>query len=214
MNFELQNEPLANPKDFDFLVEPVYYHDGIADSPDILVREGVLKRLTVARDRLPKGWNFKIWDGYRTLKTQTILYIGLYKKIAQRQPLWEPEKVQFEVEKFVYRPSFDLKKPSPHNTGAALDLTLVDDEREEIDMGTCFDHFEETSFTMHFEKSKEGSEEYKWHYNRMILYSVLTGEGFFNFPDEWWHFSYGDHFWAKEQKEEALYGSYELNGSL
>lgn len=212
--FELQKEKLADPRDFKFIVDPIYYHEGIADSPDLLVREGVLKRLSIARERLPEGWNFKLWDGYRTLTTQTILYTGLFKKITQRQPLWDAKKVQKEVEKFIYRPSFDLDKPSPHNTGAAIDLTLIDENREEIDMGTPFDHFEETSYTMHFERAKEGSKEYKWHHNRMILYSVLIGEGFFNFPDEWWHFSYGDLFWAKEYGEKALYGSHELSGSF
>jgi len=210
MKFELQNEPLADPREFGFLTEPAYYNQHLTETREVLVREGVLRRLSVARERLQKGWNFKIWDGYRPLELQSILYVGLYKKIIRRQPLWEPERVQSEVEKYVYRPSFDLSKPSPHNTGAAIDLTLVDENLEELDMGTEFDYFEETSFTMYFKKAKEGSKKYKWHHNRMILYSVLTGEGFFNFPDEWWHFSYGDHFWADEEKEDALYGSWEL----
>ena len=208
--FELNDEVLADPREFGFLIEPMYYKQGLTDRDEVLVREGVLKRLQVAKDRLPEGMNFKIWDGYRSLKVQTVLYVDFYKKIIRRQPLLSYEEVQKEVEKFVSRPSFDFNKPSPHNTGAAVDLTLVDLHGKEIDMGTEFDHFDIESYTKHFEDASEGSQEYKWHMNRMILYSVLTGEGFFNFEDEWWHYGYGDTFWADGFGEKALYGSAEI----
>ncbi|OIP81591.1 D-alanyl-D-alanine dipeptidase [Candidatus Peregrinibacteria bacterium CG22_combo_CG10-13_8_21_14_all_44_10] len=208
--FELNDEELRDPRDFGFLIEPLYYKQGLTDRDNVLVREGVLKRLQTARSRLPEGLNFKIWDGYRDLRTQTVLYVGLYKKIIRRRPLLTYKEAQKEVEKFVARPSFAFERPSPHNTGAAVDLTLVDRNGQELDMGTFFDHFDIESYTKHFEDSSEGSKEYKWHMNRMILYSVLIGEGFFNFPDEWWHYSYGDVFWADEFEEKALYGSAEI----
>jgi len=208
--FELNNEALRDPREFGFLIDPMYYKEGFTDRNEVLVREGILNRLQIAKERLPKGLNFKIWDGYRTLKTQTILYTGLYKKIIRRRPLLSYEEVQKEVEKFVARPSFDFDRPSPHNTGAAVDLTLVDHYGKELDMGTAFDHFDVESYTKHFEDASEGSHEYKWHMNRMILYSVIMGEGFFNFEDEWWHYSYGDTFWADEFGEKALYGSAEI----
>ncbi len=208
--FELNDEPLLDPRDFGFFIEPMYYKAGLTDREDIVIREGVLKRLLVAKKRLPDGLNFKIWDGYRSLKVQTILYVGLYKKIIRSRPLLTFEQVQKEVEKFVARPSFDFNRPSPHNTGAAVDLTLVDRNGKELDMGTEFDHFDDPSYTMHYKDAQEGTKEFKWHMNRMILHSVLTGEGFFNFEDEWWHYSYGDTFWADAFSENALYGSAEI----
>ena len=134
----------------------------------------------------------------------------MYKKIIHTRPLLSYEQAQKEVEKFVARPSFDFNRPSPHNTGAAVDLTLVDRNGKELDMGTGFDHFDDPSYTMHYKDAPEGSNEFKWHMNRMILYSVLRGEGFFNFEDEWWHYSYGDRFWADAFGEKALYGSGEI----
>ena len=210
IEFELNDEPLVDPREFGFLIEPMYHKQGLTDRDEVLIREGVLKRMQVAKERLPEGLNFKIWDGYRTLQVQTVLYVGLYKNIIRRQPLLTYEEVQKEVEKFVARPSFDFHKPSPHNTGAAVDLTLVDLNGKELSMGTEFDHFDVESYTKHYEEAEEGSDEFKWHMNRMILHSVLTGEGFYNFPDEWWHFSYGDRFWAEGFEEKALYGSSEI----
>jgi len=209
--FKLNNEELVDVRRFGFLSDPIYFKAGISDNDILTAREGVLMKLSLAKKELPRGFNFKIWDGYRTLKTQTILYLGLYKNIIRKQPLWSPERVKRATEKFVMRPSFDYKKPSPHNTGAALDLTLVDRDGKELDMGTPFDLFDASSYTMHFKSAKEGTREYKWHLNRMIPYSTLVDMGFFNFPDEWWHYSYGDRLWAKHYQKKALYGSFELS---
>jgi D-alanyl-D-alanine dipeptidase len=209
-SFKNNSEDLRDPQEFGFLVEPWYFNQGLANSPTVLVREGVLKKLLVAKTKLPDGLNFKIWDGYRTIKTQTVLYMVLYKKIVQHRPLLAGAKALKKTEEFVIRPSFDLQKPSPHNTGAAIDLTLVYPNGEEVDMGTAFDFFDKSSFTMHFRDAKEGTEEYEWHRNRMLLQSSLLEEGFYNFPDEWWHFSYGDRLWAEHYGKKALYGSWEL----
>jgi D-alanyl-D-alanine dipeptidase len=33
-------------------------------------------------------------------------------------------------------------------------------------------------------------------HNREILCDALTRAGFVNYPTEWWHWSYGDRYWA------------------
>ncbi|MBY0545513.1 MAG: hypothetical protein K2Q14_08225, partial [Gammaproteobacteria bacterium] len=43
--------------------------------------------------------------------------------------------------------------------------------------------------------------------NRQILLDVMQAQGFVNYPTEWWHFSYGDRYWAYMQsRESAIYG--------
>jgi D-alanyl-D-alanine dipeptidase len=32
--------------------------------------------------------------------------------------------------------------------------------------------------------------------NRRILINALTTAGLINYPTEWWHWSYGDRYWA------------------
>jgi D-alanyl-D-alanine dipeptidase len=35
----------------------------------------------------------------------------------------------------------------------------------------------------------------------------MTGEGFANYPEEWWHFSWGDQMWARlTGAPAAIYG--------
>ena len=44
--------------------------------------------------------------------------------------------------------------------------------------------------------------------NRHILNRVLNEVGFVNYPTEYWHWSYGDRYWAFIKKQPAaLYGS-------
>lgn len=60
-------------------------------------------------------------------------------------------------------------------------------------MGTLFDDFTNRAWSNHFE-SYEDCEDVKK--NRRILYNVMIMAGFTNLPSEWWHYDYGDKFWA------------------
>ncbi|MFD5872050.1 M15 family metallopeptidase [Streptomyces sp. NPDC060322] len=47
--------------------------------------------------------------------------------------------------------------------------------------------------------------------NRKLLGDVLTATGLVNYPTEWWHWSFGDRYWALiTGVTSALYGSEEL----
>ncbi|WP_321933269.1 M15 family metallopeptidase [Burkholderia cenocepacia] len=43
--------------------------------------------------------------------------------------------------------------------------------------------------------------------NRQLLVDALTRAGLTHYPSEWWHWSYGDRYWAVMQNEShAIYG--------
>jgi D-alanyl-D-alanine dipeptidase len=43
--------------------------------------------------------------------------------------------------------------------------------------------------------------------NRAVLAEAMSTAGFVNYPTEWWHWSYGDRYWALISGEEhAVYG--------
>ncbi len=56
---------------------------------------------------------------------------------------YRPEEAQYKLWKYNPDPNFlsDPKKGSPHTRGIALDLTLLDSNMNELDMGTKFDEF-------------------------------------------------------------------------
>ncbi len=78
-------------------------------------------------------------------------------------------------------------------------------------MGTDFDEFSERARTRFYEERwKAGdqtiSEEHLCAKNRRILYNAMIKAGFTNYPDEWWHFDYGNQFWGKITGCNAIYG--------
>ena len=87
---------------------------------------------------------------------------------------------------------------------------------QELDMGTSFDHFGLEAGMRYFEElshqreldEKEGA----ILHNRRFLYRIMTEAGFANYPEEWWHWSYGDNMWAaNKQKSYAIYSTVVMN---
>jgi D-alanyl-D-alanine dipeptidase len=106
---------------------------------------------------------------------------------------------------FISTPSADPRAVPPHNSGGAVDLTVVDAEGREVAMGTSFDDFSEYARTDYFQERDA-----QIHGHRMILKSVLEAEGFANYPEEWWHFDYGNQEWAMLMRAPAArYGRME-----
>ena len=84
----------------------------------------------------------------------------------------------------------DPEKGSLHNFGMAIDLSLVDNNNKELDMGTTFDDFSELSQPILENKFlSEGKLSASQIENRMILRSAMKSGGFEQLPYEWWHFN-------------------------
>jgi D-alanyl-D-alanine dipeptidase len=83
---------------------------------------------------------------------------------------------------------------APHVAGAAVDLTLVDSGGRELDFGTPVDATpEQSGGACYFDAPQAGR---RARANRELLAQVLRGAGLVNYPTEWWHWSYGDRYWA------------------
>lgn len=82
---------------------------------------------------------------------------------------------------------------SIHSYGMALDITLLDEQGRELDMGTGFDDMTNLSHPAleeGFLISGELSDEQVA--NRRLLREGMLGAGFFGINTEWWHFDCGD----------------------
>ncbi len=112
---------------------------------------------------------------------------------------------------FVSLPSLKETCPSPHLTGGSVDLTICDEGRNPIWMGTTFDDFTELAHTRYFEdKLARGehltAEETVALNNRRMLYWTMKATGFTNYSCEWWHYDYGNQFWGVVEGKPAIYG--------
>jgi D-alanyl-D-alanine dipeptidase len=83
---------------------------------------------------------------------------------------------------------------APHVAGAAVDLTLVDACGDELDLGTAIDATPEQSDGRCWTAADGIGADARAH--RGLLAEVLGAQGLVNYPTEWWHWSFGDRYWA------------------
>lgn len=193
-------------------IEPVYFNQGRKGSiKESYVRKTLADKLIKASENLPKGYAFLIWDAYRPLEVQQDLFDDYYEVLKKDNPNLSKEELMNLTQKFVSLPSTDRKKPSPHNTGAAIDLTICDENGVSIKMGGGFDDFTERANERYYEEKLEKGtlkdEEYEFLINRRILNNLLIEQGFLGHPYEWWHKCYKDQMYTKmSMQEKAIYG--------
>ena len=162
-----------------------------------LVRKTVAEKLARIQNKLHE-FRLVIFDGFRALELQKLLYDKQLKIFhAQHQQL-SKEKLNKLCQRFV-APVTEGVIP-PHCTGGAVDLTLVR-QGKQLDMGTLWGEMSSRSRTQSREITK------KARLNRNLLIKAMKTEGFCNYPFEWWHWSYGDRYWAmKNRMKISIYG--------
>jgi D-alanyl-D-alanine dipeptidase len=160
----------VNLKDYsqDFVYDMKYATDDnflkskVYDCAECYLRYKTVKALVLANQRfMKKGFKIKLFDCYRPLDIQ--------KKMWAIVP--NP--------KYVANPA----KGSIHNRGGAVDITLVDLNGKELEMGTSFDFF-----------GKEAAHDFpgfsdEIKNNRNLLRKIMKKEHFNSFDSEWWHYN-------------------------
>lgn len=175
-------------------------------SSSIAARETVVKMLIEAEKLLPDGYCFKIYDAYRPIAVQQSLWDYFRQQKVKENPTLSDKEIDKLTAFCVSFPSYNVLKPSLHNTGGAIDLTIINANGEELDMGCDFDEFTDRAWTNHFEPDcYNGERDEVVRDNRRLLYNVMTAVGFTNLPSEWWHFDYGDDKWAQLNHVAPLY---------
>lgn len=167
------------------------------------VRKEVYERLLIAQDMLPSGVRLRILDGWRPFKLQAELYMKYAEKIMKDFRLERQSKAEQDnvIKKYISEPRKSKMYVPVHTTGGAVDLTLIDKSGTPLQMGTDFDNFSEKAHTNYFENTSC----IEIRDNRRLLYHVMIEAGFTNLPSEWWHFDYGNRFWAFYTKQSAMY---------
>jgi zinc D-Ala-D-Ala dipeptidase len=158
---------------------PVYSWLGFVHGPGAMqLRAGVLERLERASRRLPADFEIVVIDAHRTRAFQAEL-LTYYLVAANAPPAG-----------FVSDPWSDAPVP-PHTTGGAVDLTLGW-RGAVLGLGTDFDAFLPDSAPAALEDDVGSTARDL----RRLLASVLQAEEMTVITSEWWHWSYGDQYWA------------------
>lgn len=167
---------------------------------ECFIRESVYDKLLEAVEYLPTGYKFLVYDAWRPKSVQFELFNRLKQEIKNNNQDLDEMELDELVQEYVALPSDDEESPSPHLTGGAIDLTIIDQDGKQLDMGTGFDETNQKTHTTYYEKMLNkrelNNQEELILKNRRMLYNIMTEVGFVNYPHEWWHFDYGDQVWA------------------
>jgi zinc D-Ala-D-Ala dipeptidase len=205
----LASEELVRVTEFQIASESLYLSRQNVDGSrqfsgaleDVWCRASVASRLATVNVTLRKyGVELLVADGYRPLDLQWQLWFHFLEK-ARAQPglLTELDREKFALRYCSDPRGFniqDSKTWPTHITGGAVDVTIRDVlSRTRIWMGSDLDEPTDESSTDFFEKSTSKQENGVKEYRR-LLFHAMTHAGFTNYPNEWWHFDWGNQMWA------------------
>jgi len=168
----------------------------MCDSKTPYLRKTVKEKLKRAVKNLPKGYGILLREAYRNYEVQMEWFLKRYLKLHQKYPELKQDDVYKESVKYATDPDVY----SPHVTGGAIDLALLDENKKLLDVGQWI----EDKDTKNFDCKGLNKEQRK---NRNLLKGVMEEQGFVNYPYEWWHYSYGDKYWGYVNKTHAIYDS-------
>ena len=141
------------------------------------LQKDVAERLSKVQgylSQLKPGFHLLIYDALRPVSVQ--------------QKMWNALDSLPPVErgKFVSNP----KNRSLHNMGAAVDLTILDQNGVPLDMGAGYDDIRQIAYpSMEKQFITEGKLTAIHMENRDLLRNVMKSQGFRQLQTEWWHFN-------------------------
>jgi D-alanyl-D-alanine dipeptidase len=150
-------------------------------------RRGAAERLYQAAEALPRDYSLLVVDAFRSQATQELRWQKRIAEMTEAMPQSSPKTVSEAARRFTSPPG---GIGSGHQTGGAFDVTLVDASGRPCDMGTNVK--EANCLTL----TKAAGLTPEQRHLRSLLIKAMTRVGFVNYPNEWWHFSYGDRMWA------------------
>ncbi|WP_239138027.1 M15 family metallopeptidase [Sphaerisporangium rufum] len=165
-----------------------------------LLRSSVAERLLAAQELLEPGLTFLVVEGYRPPELQERYFQESVDELRAHHPDWPQSALRREAGRYISPPEV-----APHVSGAAVDLTLCTLSGGELPMGTEVNATPLGPDGPCYTASREISGEARR--NRRTMGGALAAAGLVNYPTEWWHWSYGDRYWAfLTGAGRALYG--------
>ena len=154
--------------------------DGYHSNNAILTKESALALSNAPDDFNKLGYSLILYDAYRPQRAVDFFVLwskNLNDTINKR--IYYPDIKKSELFKLGY-----IAYKSGPSRGSTVDVSLVEiSTNKELDMGTIFDYFGVESHTF----SDDITEKQKS--NRLILYEIMSQNGFKNYSKEWWHFT-------------------------
>lgn len=164
--------------DYNFVGEKI---DGYIAPLAILTDEAVNALKEAAEMLREDGYTIRIYDAYRPQKA-----VDHFVRWSQNDDDTNKEIFYPQMEKAVLFTDGYISKKSRHSRGSTVDLTILDENGNEVDMGGYFDLLDTRS---NYDTDQILPEQ---HENREYLRNVMDMAGFDSIRTEWWHFQLRD----------------------
>lgn len=129
-----------------------------------------------------EGLSLKIFDAYRPQRAVD----DFVRWAADPSDIKTKDKYYPEIKKDRIIPDGFVAEKSGHSRGSTLDLTIVDAQGNEMDMGSGWDYFGAKSHALYKGITLEQQA------NRQKLRELMIRHGFKPYDEEWWHFTLVD----------------------
>jgi len=184
-------EIVVNLEDYGFAVHSRSYALGWTDDPKLYGRIDAVKALLRAREALPDGLNIKVFDGWRPWELQEQAAKRAKERIAAAHPEWTDEQVD-EHQWRMAPPARIVPRFGSHRYGGAFDITLVDAEGEEVDMGVGVGYNTGPEAALFYYQFLENPNERELtaRENRKIMINAMCSAEFSPYLEEFWHWNY------------------------
>ena len=153
---------------------------GYISNSAILSEDASTALINAQKDFNKLGYSLILYDGYRPQRAVDF-FVQWSKNLNDtiNKRIYYPNIKKSELFKLGY-----IAYKSGHSRGSTVDVSLVEiSTGNELDMGTVFDYFGVESHTF-FDKLSENQK-----VNRLLLFEVMSRNGFKNYPKEWWHYT-------------------------
>ena len=155
--------------------------DGYVPSKPFLTKEAALALKNIQTVFNNLGYTLKVYDAYRPQRAVNYFF------------KWSKDLAD-TINKHSYYPNISksilfqegyIASNSSHSRGSTVDITLVElSTGKEIDMGSSYDFFGLES-SHDFENISITQKT-----NRKLLLDIMTENGFYSYPKEWWHYTF------------------------
>lgn len=223
----LHNEVLVDLREYGFGDASSYYArpnsmtgeplPGVPNTP--FVRKDVAERLSKADEWLRKDplvrkllgapARLRVDDALRPYEVQKYAFEVAWPKILKfKNPKMSDKEIEALVPKYCARPK-DKPTPTPHITGGAVDVALINLETgEEFDRGYQSGDATGTAYPDHYEGSHlDEKQNSTIVFSRRVLYHAMTQiAGMYANPEEIWHYGIGDPLSAYIAGDAPYYG--------
>ena len=157
------------------------------ETNDWRIRRVIRDKVVACANALPDGLCLMIFEAFRSRERQWELWTPVHTSITQDHPDWTDAQIYTEASRWVSPPD---GFGSGHQAGAAIDVKFARADRTELEFGGLMKGLSGVAPTDWLVSSEIRK-------NRDMLVAAMHSVGMINYPDEWWHFSYGDRLWAE-----------------